>query len=104
MIKKITLASVLFTIALSGCATMQPEPSQKLAIPATVLTESPVHHVAVGLFAQRQKGVDVIVKTQTSRPLTISIVQPSSNPNEFASGEQVKVICSINSNQMRVIK
>lgn len=103
MIKKLILSSALIT-ALSGCATMQPEPTQKLVIPATVITSSPVNHISVGLFAPRQKGVDAIVKTQTKPAYTISIIQPATNQNEFTTGEGVKIICSINSNQMRVIK
>lgn len=103
MIKQFTLSVALIT-ALSGCATMQHAQSQKLVIPATVLTETPVNHVAVGLFASRQKGVDVIVKTETKPSYTISIVQPAINSRAVHAGQQVKLIFRINSNHMRVIK
>lgn len=107
MNKKITLAvSIVAIIALSGCAPAQIaafipaglRPIQQQNVPAQVtpgkiVTVTPVAHVSAGFFAQKQPGVDVIVKTDTSPPQMLSIVQPTTPSSPaFTAGERVGVV------------
>lgn len=106
--KKITLtlvASLAAVAALSGCAPaqiaafipsglrpIQQQTAQQVK-PGEVVTVTNVDHVSVGLFAQRQPGVDVIVKTDTSPPQMLSIVQPvRPGSPAFTQGERVGVV------------
>ncbi|WP_031571803.1 hypothetical protein [Acidithiobacillus thiooxidans] len=107
--KKITLpivASIAAIAALSGCTPAQINafvpsgltPIQQQNVPSQVtpgevVTVTPVAHVSAGLFAQRQPGVDVIVKTDTSPPQMLSIVQPvRPGSPAFTQGERVGVV------------
>lgn len=117
--KKITLtlvASLAAVAALSGCAPAQiaafipsglrpiQQQTAQQVTPGEVVTVTPVDHVSVGLFAQRQPGVDVIVKTQTAPPQMLSIVQPTTNGSPaFTAGERVGVVYSNDGGQMHVI-
>ncbi|WP_139113744.1 hypothetical protein, partial [Acidithiobacillus thiooxidans] len=110
-------ASIAVIAALSGCAPAQLTefipagltPIQQQTVPSQVtpgevVTVTPVDHVSVGLFAQRQPGVDVIVKTQTAPPQMLSIVQPTTNGSPaFTAGERVGVVYSNDGGQMHVI-
>ena len=80
------VAMAAAVVALAGCAPSQMtafingsgnhDQTPATVIPGRVMTVSPVSHVAIGLFAPKVKGEDVIVRPFSPPRNLISVVQP----------------------------